>query len=441
MVEDSSVSAASAPALFHGSREAYRFQDGLIVHELSVGSLRVDAAMAITTSREDPKGAWWLSYLMGVRPVAARPASGKLHSVDLFCGLGGLANGLRQLCAEIGVTVVPDLVVDQDEEATFVYAANHSSRRRSSSSVNKLIDFCIRRSSKATTFVYRPEIVDSELARVLDRVQLVLAGPPCQGHSNLNNRTRRADPRNSLYLTVPAFAVAVGAPMCIIENVPAILNDSEQVVQTAQLLFESEGYSVTTGMLSASAMGWPQTRRRHFLVARRDRAPIPLPVISEILRDDPRSLWWAIGELEDVVGGDFMHERTELSEENQVRIDWLFDNDQYELALHERPESHRGGTSYTAVYGRLRKDEPAPTITTGFMTPGRGRYTHPTRRRVLTAREAARLQGLPDTYTLAPDPANPPFRSQLAKWIGDAVPMPLGYAAALSALGNGLPDT
>ena len=68
------------------------------------------------------------------------------------------------------------------------------------------------------------------------------------------------------------------------------------------------------------------------------------------------------------------------------------------------------------------------------MTPGRGRYIHPTRRRVLTPREAARIQGFPDTYEFHVDPRNPPVKAKLAKWIGDAVPMPLGHAAGLAAL-------
>ena len=135
-----------------------------------------------------------------------------------------------------------------------------------------------------------------------------------------------------------------------------------------------------------------------------------------------------------------MFSQSELSETNQARIDWLFDNDEYELGLAERPESHQKGTTYTAVYGRMRKDGPAPTLTTGFMSPGRGRFTHPTQRRVLTPREAARVQGFPDTYRFIADPANPPFRTQLAKWIGDAVPMPLGYAAALAAFAPGFFD-
>jgi len=70
-------------------------------------------------------------------------------------------------------------------------------------------------------------------------------------------------------------------------------------------------------------------------------------------------------------------------------------------------------------------------------TPGRGRYIHPSLRRTLTPWEAARLQGFPDIYDFFPDPKNPPTKLKITKWIGDAVPMPLGFAAGLSALGNG----
>src|SRR5690606_30968289 len=114
------------------------------------------------------------------------------------------------------------------------------------------------------------------------------------------------------------------------------------------------------------------------------------------------------------------------------------ENQAHELDLSERPESHRNGTTYMSVYGRMYKDEPAPTITTGFMSPGRGRFVHPTRPRVLTAREAARLQGFPDTYRFVVDSGSPPGRTLLAKWIGDAVPMPLGFAAAFSAYATGM---
>jgi DNA (cytosine-5)-methyltransferase 1 len=135
-----------------------------------------------------------------------------------------------------------------------------------------------------------------------------------------------------------------------------------------------------------------------------------------------------------------MLETPELSEESRRRIDWLFDNGEFDLALSERPDCHRDGTTYKNVYGRMRPDEPAPTLTTGFMTAGRGRFVHPTERRVLNPREAARIQGFPDTYNFAKPGSAAPARKSLAKWIGDAVPMPLGFAAGVAALGSRLVD-
>src|SRR5690625_7435125 len=104
------------------------------------------------------------------------------------------------------------------------------------------------------------------MADLVGRVDVVLAGPPCQGHSNLNNRSRRNDRRNELYLTVPAVAVALQTPIVIIENVPAVVHDWPEVVPTARRLWEAEGYSVTDGMISADDLGWLQTLRLQLLL-------------------------------------------------------------------------------------------------------------------------------------------------------------------------------
>lgn len=419
-------------------REAFSAGLGQVRHSVDIGAVSIRSVVKTDlVSSDDPKGAWWTAYLRGLAP---KPELGtghqrQLRTVDLFCGPGGLANGLRQVCRELGIAVAPELIVDLDLEATQVYAANHSARKVENRSVASFVDFTVRHTGSSAQFLYKPELTDDSVHQSAEGVDIVLAGPPCQGHSNLNNHTRRDDPRNDLYLTVPAFAVASAARMCIIENVPAVLHDRDQVVSKAEQLFLSAGYNVTSGVLNAAHLGWPQSRKRHFMIARLDAAPIPIEQILEALGDEsPRSLWWAIGDLEDVATDQVMDYYPSLSDDNIARIDWLFDNGAHELDLPERPLSHRGGTTYNSVYGRMHKDKPAPTITTGFTSPGRGRYVHPTRRRVLTPHEAARVQGFPDSYKFVVDPSNPPGRVKLAKWIGDAVPMPLGYAAALSAL-------
>jgi DNA (cytosine-5)-methyltransferase 1 len=120
-----------------------------------------------------------------------------------------------------------------------------------------------------------------------------------------------------------------------------------------------------------------------------------------------------------------------LSAENLIRIKYLFDHDLDDLPNHVRPDCHKEGTTYKSVYGRMRWDLPAPTITTGFLSPGRGRYVHPRQQRVITPHEAARIQFFPDTYSFTGAYPEAPSRNLLSKWIGDAVPPLLGYAAAM----------
>ena len=73
---------------------------------------------------------------------------------------------------------------------------------------------------------------------------LLLAGPPCQGHSNLNNHTRRDDKKNELYLIVPAVAIAWDIPLVIIENVEGVKHDVSGVVQQTEGIFNANGYQV-----------------------------------------------------------------------------------------------------------------------------------------------------------------------------------------------------
>ena len=412
-----------------------------LVRRLTLGSRVIESSVRVypgdeRAARSDPLGMWWTAYLEGRLPSTDQ-VTDRLGVVDLFCGSGGLALGTRLLAAEMGLSLVNELIVDSDADATATLAANHDVRIRRTESVTSLVDFRVRGSGDDAEFTYQPELLDEQVVAGADRADLLTAGPPCQGHSNLNNRSRRSDMRNHLMLTVPAFAVAAGIRCVVIENVPAVVHDDASVIATTKALLASAGYRVTDGVLASDKMGWPQTRKRYFMVACHNAEPVPLDAVASCLADEkPRTLEWALSHLDSWAADetDPMDQPTEHNQENQRRIDWLFENNEYDLALSERPECHKDGTSYTSVYGRMRPDEPAPTITTGFTTPGRGRFVHPNNRRTLTPREAAVIQGFPLDYRFITESGSSPSRTQLSKWIGDAVPMPLGYAAALSAL-------
>jgi DNA (cytosine-5)-methyltransferase 1 len=162
---------------------------------------------------------------------------------------------------------------------------------------------------------------------------------------------------------------------------------------------------------------------------------MPIDLVAGALARPARPISWALKDLVNCDEATYMTQMPNLSDSNQRRIDFLHDNDLYELPNHERPDCHKEGHTYPSVYGRLDWNDVAPTITTGFFTPGRGRFIHPLLRRTLSAREAARLQGFPDSYRFD-DGLTEPARTALARAIGDAVPSPLGFAATIAALGN-----
>jgi DNA (cytosine-5)-methyltransferase 1 len=435
------MSSHAQPLLVAPLRVDFDLRDGLLLRGLEVDSQMAGSTIPLDVSSGDLLDDWWCAYLRGVRPGPVVTSEQAVRTAELFCGPGGLAQGTKQACRELGHSFLSRFAIDNDANAVDVYELNHGTEYAASGTVTMLLDYKVRGRRDGARMAYEPEVVDERLHGMVGEIDLLLAGPPCQGHSNLNNKTRRDDDRNELYLTVPALAIAAQIPMVVIENVTAVVHDHSGVVQTAKTLFENAGYHLTEGVLKADKLGWPQTRGRYFLIARHHDLgpPIPLSDVASALAAEPRSVLWAIEDLADVEPDHEMHRQPEMNEDNVRRIDWLFDNDEYDLALDQRPDCHKDGTTYLAVYGRMRPDRPAPTLTTGFLTPGRGRFVHPTRRRVLTPHEAARIQGFPDTYRWRIPGQPPPTSSLLAKWIGDAVPMPLGHAATLSVLGPGFP--
>ena len=96
------------------------------------------------------------------------------------------------------------------------------------------------------------------------------------------------------------------------------------------------------------------------------------------------------------------------------------------LPCHPVVDVKSGG--WPDVYGRLREDGQAPTITGGFDSFTRGRYGHPTQDRALTPREAARLQGFPDWFRFFGT------KHDIRHQVGNAVPPPLGEAIGRAIL-------
>lgn len=337
---------------------------------------------------------------------------------DLFCGGGGLTLGAAEAARRVDRGATVTLAVENDGAAADVYALNFP-------------DAVPRRTSVARLFDGRlggaPTKAERAVVEATGRVDVLVAGPPCQGHSDLNNHTRREDPRNSLYLRAVRAAQVLNPTYVLIENVPAVQHDKGKVVDKAVAALEASGYIIDHRVLDLVDFGVPQRRRRHILLAVLGDQVDPTDVLgiqSPCGDHDDRTVRWAIADLLDVTATTGPDSPSIPTKENRKRMQWLLDHpDEVNLPNSMRPTCHKDKEhTYNAMYGQLSWDEPAPTITTGFGSMGQGRFVHPALARTLTPHEAARLQTLPDFFDLDPGKG----RGAWARVIGNAVPPLLG---------------
>ncbi|MET9389564.1 DNA cytosine methyltransferase [Streptomyces sp. NPDC006624] len=344
--------------------------------------------------------------------------------MDLFAGCGGLTLGVAQAAHKRDVALDVRLAVDFEAAPTKVFKVNFPKANVQKGAVESYFDGDLGAPLTAR---------ETETVSAVGEVGLLVGGPPCQGHSNLNNHTRRTDPKNRLYLRMARATEVLLPRAVVIENVLAVVNDKQQVVSRAIAHLRKLGYDVATSRIDLLKLGVAQTRKRHILLAiREDALPFGYSAADLLQIEDhdvaPHDLRWAIGDLLDVRPKSFFDEAAIPSPDNQRRMNYLFENDEHNLPNEERPECHQGNHNYTAMYGRLWWDRPAQTITSGFATMGRGRFVHPGVPRCLTAHEAARIQSFPDYFKFVDERAKPRYeltRTEVQVIIGNAVPPPL----------------
>ena len=347
-----------------------------------------------------------------------------LRVVDLFAGIGGMSLGTFLAARELGRRFELILAVEADPAIGTIYRENFVRFAR-----GQRDSICI---APVQTMIngrlgsrFSPE--DRQIVAQCGKVDLLVGGPPCQGNSDLNNHTRRNDDRNPLYDRMARAAEILRPTAIIVENVPAVIHDKGQVVNRAQQALQDAGYSVAHTVLSLKWLGVPQRRKRHVMIglykAQQSLLQALIEVLTETRLESPRVVKWAIGDLARTPaqgGGTGFDSAPIPSGDNEHRLAWLQRNpQQWILPNSERPACHRnGGHTYKTVYGRMRWDHPAQTITTGFGSMGQGCFVHPNARRTITPHEAARLQTFPDFFDFGPSSK----RTTWAHGIGNAVP-------------------
>lgn len=356
--------------------------------------------------------AWLRSKTKPANPVW----KDEIRMVDLFSGTGPMTLGVVEAGRATGINVLPVFAIDFEKNAALNYAYNFPMCNVVNDDILKYID---------GELGVPPTKTEEKTIGTIGHVDMVIGGPPCQGHSDLNNHTRRNDPRNQLIFRVVRFVELTMPRFVIIENVQGIRHDKNHVLQSAEEYLTNLGYHLHENLLMASKYGVAQNRRRFILVATLDDIDFDL---KQYERESINGVWWAIKDLSIGCAQDVFNTSAKHSVTNQQRIDYLFDNDIYELPYQLRPVCQRKENNrYTSVYSRMHPDSPAPTITSGFGSIGQGRFGHPYERRTMTPHEAARVQFIPDFFMFSGE-LN---RVALQKMIGNAVPPKLTYIIGL----------
>ncbi len=322
-------------------------------------------------------------------------------AVDVFCGSGGVTEGLRL----DGWKVLA--ACDIDAAVATTYRANHPR--------TKLVNGEIQ--DEAT--------IEDLAAKVACRhVDMVVVCAPCQPFSS-QNRVRGEDKRKDLIVRALAVVERLQPTTVFFENVPGLASTAYRPILDAlrARLFEL-GYALSQPMVrDAADFGVPQRRRRFIMFAARSIAAVDA-FVSKDARAQRRSVRDAIGDLPSLRSGeadanDVLHRARDHQPIAIARLQNIPTDggSRSSLPPHLELNCHIGRrTSFSDVYGRMAWSGPAPTLTTGCTDITRGRYAHPSQDRAITLREAARLQSFPDGYKFIGNAA------QIAAQIGNAVP-------------------
>lgn len=122
-------------------------------------------------------------------------------------------------------------------------------------------------------------------------VDLVLGGPPCQPFSAAGLQRGEVDPRDR----IPDFVRAVEQArprVFVLENVQGLTQAKHRAYLDHVLNSFPDGYTVDYRVLNAADFGVPQTRRRLFIVGRRDGINPAWPVATHAEQPGPFQRPW-----------------------------------------------------------------------------------------------------------------------------------------------------
>lgn len=341
--------------------------------------------------------------------------------IDIFSGAGGMSIGAEWA----GINV--EIAIENNIHAAETFAFNHPK-----------------------TDVLIEDICKISTTGIIKALPFILfGGPPCQGFSQSNTKTRTDNnPNNSLFEQYLRFVSDLLPSWIVFENVQGFQSFQKgRVVEELEKRLYSLGYKTQKAVLWASNYGVPQHRNRFFLVGNRIgidyEFPKPLDykvTVADALSDLP-SLSNGDSFAELPYKSDNFNKYTEFMRMNSVVASQNFVSRNKEYVIKRYSHILPGENwksiptelmsnysdiknTHSGIYKRLNPNEPSVVIS----NYRKNMLIHPIEHRGLSVREAARLQSFPDDFI---------FKGSLThiqQQIGNAVPPLLAYAVFKSII-------
>jgi len=349
-------------------------------------------------------------------------------AIDLFCGAGGLTEGLRQA----GFAVLAGN--DFDEAAGETFASTHK-------------DAC-----------FLPGRVQDIKAQALlkaaglkkGQLDCLVGGPPCQAFSVYNHARGMHDARSQLFREYLRLVDGLKPRWVVMENVTGITSAGDGAAVEAILAGLNQlGYHVEYRTLHAEEYGVPQERRRVVFIGNREGFPIvwpekthgkglkPFTTIRDAIGDLPRLANGedkgclpyrrkAQGEYQKMLRGQSKtvhnHAAPRLAAVNIERMKYVpMGGSWRDIPFDLLPDGMKRARrcDHTKRYGRMTWDGLSCTVLTKCDLHW-GAFIHPDQERVISVREAARIQAFPDWFHFKGS------RTEQYVQVGNAVPPMLG---------------
>lgn len=355
-------------------------------------------------------------------------SQGRLTAIDLFCGAGGLSEGLRQA----GFSIIAGN--DNNLFAGLTFKETHRDARFVEGSVRDL---------SAADFLSATGLSKGEL-------DCLAGGPPCQGYSVYNHQRGMHDERSHLFREYLRIVEGLMPRWLVMENVTGIMSAGEgEAFQSVLSGIKNLGYTVEARILRAEDYGIPQERRRVVFIGNRVGLPIVWPARThgEGLKRFT-TVWDALSDLRALENGEdggisayaseplsefqvglragsnavHNHSAPRLGPINVERMKYIPQGGSWrDIPIDLLPTGMKRAkrSDHTKRYGRMRWEGQSCTILTKCDIHW-GAYVHPEQDRSITVREAARIQSFPDWFHF-----EGPKTEQFVQ-VGNAVPPMLG---------------